>query len=212
MDHPADDIDLAVIAGYAHGCVRALIAFTEQLQRTARRGVALPRPRWRPGSWTWAPTTSGSSAADGCWPTASGASSVATRGWRRWCGSLPRRPTPTGSHPSSPTLRGAGRGLRDHRRHRADVTDRGSGLAAPRSRGGTRCCWIWTGSCRRRGWSAMTSLSSSWTAATKSRTAIPKVEFHTMVERSQCLKWKLGFQSSTTFSKNIRYLRMSYTT
>ena len=39
MDHPADDVDLAAAASYAHGYVRALIAFTEQLERTAPPGV-----------------------------------------------------------------------------------------------------------------------------------------------------------------------------
>jgi hypothetical protein len=39
MDHPADDIDLAVAASYAHGYMRALIAFTEQLERAAPPGV-----------------------------------------------------------------------------------------------------------------------------------------------------------------------------
>src|SRR6266511_43145 len=54
-------------------------------------------PRWRPGSWTWTPTTSGSRAPHGWSPMASGRQLGGGHGVRGGCGGFRRRPTTTSS-------------------------------------------------------------------------------------------------------------------
>ena len=84
MDHPADDVDLAVAASYAYSYVRALIAFIEQLQRTVPPGVHTAAATLVAWIWGLDPDDERlKRAPHGCWPTASGASSGWTRRWKK---------------------------------------------------------------------------------------------------------------------------------
>ena len=177
MDRPADDIDLAVAASHAHGYVRALIAFTEQLQRTAPPGVHTAADTL--AGWILdldpdderlrrAPRLLG----DGQW-----------RQLRedRALGEVVRRlASPAYAGQFAPVIGQLREALAAvcriigswSRRHRPQELRGG-----PSIRGRTRCCWIWTGSCRRRNWSTMTRSSSCWTVATRRRMATLKLSF-----------------------------------
>ena len=164
MDHPADDVDLAAAASYAHGYVRALIAFIEQLQRTVPPGVHTAAATLVAWIWGLDPDDERlKRAPHGCWPTASGAiarvdKALEKRGSAAACVAGLRRPFA----PVIGQLREAlAAGLPDHRGHGAAVTDPREWSGGPSIRGGTGCCWVWTGSCRRRTWSAMTRASNS---------------------------------------------------
>jgi hypothetical protein len=145
MDHPADDVDLAVAASHTHAYVRALIALTERLGRAAPPGVHRAAATLAAWILTLDPDDerlrrAPRLLADGEWRQlrVDKALEVVVCGWSRL-------PTPTSSPGGSGAAGRAGCGLPDHRRHGAASTAHPRSLAASGSGAGRATAWLGPG-------------------------------------------------------------------